>query len=266
MRMCGTSVEGGEAAGADRSGAGTYTSRPALAELTSRTIRSRRHVPQPHRYPGTAALWCRDRSGTAGRPGTVSVFQCPLAPCPHPVLPVPRPPRAQLGGRRRVGAGSARRLLLKPDPAPPSAPLSPRRPHPRPATGARRRSAAPGRGPRRWVDVVGHGTRRGRGAAARRGGLRGAGGKAAAGRDKEEWVGSNGRQKLGEVRRGGKERGARTRWEGTGQGRGWAKRDGRRRWVVLEGCGDAITEAQPVFQSTTVPSLNASTVQGVGAR
>lgn len=60
---------------------------------------------------------------------------------------------------------------------------------------------------------------------------RGAGGKAAAGRDKGEWVGSDGSQKPGEVRRGGKERGART-----GVGRDGARRGlGKKRWKETEG-------------------------------
>lgn len=201
MRMCGTAVEGGEAAGADRSGAGTYSSRPAPAELASRTIRSRRDVPQQRGYPGTPVPGALVPTPLRYRrplrylrcvPVPSGAVPPPRPPGARPpgaaAAPVPQPPRAELGCRRRIGAGSARRLLLKPDPAPPSAPLSPRRPHPRPATGARRQSAAPGRGPRRWVDVVGRGIRdtgrEGAGEQRRGGGLSGAGGKAAAGRDK----------------------------------------------------------------------------------
>ncbi|XP_056184404.1 collagen alpha-2(I) chain-like [Falco biarmicus] len=128
--------------------AGTYTVRPAPAALTSRRTRPRRDAPQPRRYPG--ALRYRGRFATAGLSGTrSSPVPCRAAAAPvfrraglpgAAAAPVPRSPRGALGGRRRVGAGSARRLLLKPDPAPPSAPRSPRRPHPRPATGARGRA------------------------------------------------------------------------------------------------------------------------------
>ncbi|XP_055657396.1 translation initiation factor IF-2-like [Falco peregrinus] len=137
--------------------AGTYTVRPAPAALTSRRTRPRRDAPQPRRYPG--ALRYRGRFATAGLSGTrSSPVPCRAAAAPvfrraglpgAAAAPVPRSPRGALGGRRRVGAGSARRLLLKPDPAPPSAPRSPRRPHPRPATGARGRArprSSPGYG------------------------------------------------------------------------------------------------------------------------
>lgn len=155
VRRCGRAEHRARAAGSSSGsvpGAGTYTVRPALAALTSRRIRPRQDVPQPLRYAGVPLppslrygrpLRYPPRSGAllcGGRPG-VSLRRPPGAAA----APVPRSPRGALGGRRRVGAGSARRLLLKPDPAPPSAPRSPHRPHPRPATRARRHSAAPER-------------------------------------------------------------------------------------------------------------------------
>ncbi|XP_041326259.1 basic proline-rich protein-like [Pyrgilauda ruficollis] len=117
----------------------------------------------------TLRVPCRRRSHPAGSGPATTSRSLPAAPAPRSLQhrrplqcpersgapPVPRPPRCGCGpaersaaGRRWLGAGSARRLLLKPDPAPPSAPRSLRRPPPRPAperAGGARPRGGPGR-------------------------------------------------------------------------------------------------------------------------
>lgn len=157
-------------------GAGAYTARPALPALTSRTIRPRRDVLQPRRYP---VLRCRAPSGTPvlrslrylwrrRYPRRAGALLCRGRPvfrgAGPPLPPVPRSPRGALGGaaagRRWLGAeapAETRPSTALSPPLPPLPPPPPSPPRHRSAPAERGPGAAPGGGPGRRDGVAGHG-------------------------------------------------------------------------------------------------------------
>lgn len=215
----------------------------------------------------TLRVPCRRRSHPAGSGPATTSRSVPAAPAPRSLQyrrplqcpersgapPVPRPPRCGCGpaersaaGRRWLGAGSARRLLLKSDPAPPSAPRSLRRPPPRPVP-ERAGGARPQGGPGRASG--------GAGGASVWPGSKGSGSRIGTRREKgldpgyRRMEGSAGCREPEKMGRGWQE--PEQEWDGTGQGEGWAG-DEMRLWATLGVCGDVIKGHS--FLSTAVAS------------